>query len=177
MHDVLCLGIFANGAQHAGVGEAAAQHAAERDADIVVGSLGLAVEDSLGGEDYATQTKAALGCAFFDKCLLNRDAGVPGVPRPSSVVISGFAHCARRASRRSGHLAADDNGAGATLRHPATEPGSTQAQIVVEDKQERRFRINRDGMLMTVYIQRYLLHFPVAAPRYYHPNWKAQVVR
>jgi hypothetical protein len=64
--------ILANGSQHARVGEAAAENAAERGSDFFVRGLGISVEDRLGGQDDAAEAKAALSGALVDEGFLKR---------------------------------------------------------------------------------------------------------
>jgi hypothetical protein len=52
--------------------EAAAQHTTQGFGDNLVRSVGLLVEDSFDGQDYAAKTEATLGSAFLDEGLLER---------------------------------------------------------------------------------------------------------
>src|SRR3984885_15871566 len=54
------LGIFSNGAQHAHVGKAAAQHSSQRGADLLVRGLRVCIQHSLRCQDHAAQAKSAL---------------------------------------------------------------------------------------------------------------------
>src|SRR6185312_252821 len=65
------MGIPPDGAHHAVVGVAAAEHAAEGGADLLVRCAGIGVEDGFSGEDHATEAVAALGGAFIDEGLLD----------------------------------------------------------------------------------------------------------
>jgi hypothetical protein len=66
--------------------------------------------------------------------------------------------CAYRHDTRPHDLAAHDNGAGSALSHATSESGSAQPQFVIQNKQQRRFWINRQGVVLAVHIQRDLSH-------------------
>ncbi len=55
-------------------------------------------------------------------------------------------------------MAAHDYGAGSALSHATSESGSAQPELVTQNKQQRRFRIDGHDVLPTINIQSDLLH-------------------
>jgi hypothetical protein len=65
------LGVFADSAHHAGIGEAAAENPLHGPADLLVCGIGVGIERGLGGEDDAAEAEAALRGAVFDEGTLD----------------------------------------------------------------------------------------------------------
>jgi hypothetical protein len=134
------------------VGETATQDAPKSIPNLLIRSFRLCVECGLRRQDYAAEAKTALGGSFLNKRLLN---WVRLFRRAQALQRRDFV----LADRAYGHdtrphcLAAHDYSAGSALSHATTESGSSQPKLVVQNKQQRRFWINRHHVLLTVHIQ------------------------
>jgi hypothetical protein len=127
------VGIFANGAQHPRVGEAAAENATESGADFIVGGVGLLIENGFGGEDDAAKTESTLRGAFVNEGLL-QGVGMGGSAQAfESGDISGT-DGADGLHARPDYLTADDDGARAALGHAAAEPRAAQVELIIENE-------------------------------------------
>ena len=143
------LRILPNGSQHARVGKAAAENAAERGADFVVGSFGLSVQNGFGGEDDTAEAKAALRGAFLNEGFLKR-VGAFGCAQTVQGYDFGLTDGADRQYAGAHHLAVHYDRACSALRHSAAEARSAQREIVSQDEQQRRVWVDGYGVLAAV---------------------------
>jgi hypothetical protein len=151
------LGILSNGSEHASVGKAAAQDATQSVSDFLVRGRGLYVQHRLRRQDHATQAKSALSRSFVNECLLDwmRLLRCAETFQGRDFVLT---RCLKGHDARAHHLAAYDHSAGAALSHSTAESRAAQPKLVVENEEERRFWINRQGVLTAVHFQGDLLH-------------------
>lgn len=109
----------------------------------------MLIENSLGGEDHATQAKAALRRLLLDECLLNRVRTIDS-SKPFERRDLGAADGAHRRHARTDRSATRNYRACPALSKAAAELGAAQAQIVAENIQKRGRRIDIDGVALTV---------------------------
>jgi hypothetical protein len=151
------MGIPPDGAHHTVVGVAAAEHAAKGSADLLVGCVGIGIEDGFRGEDDAAEAIAALGCSFVDKGLLDgvwlfgRAESFEGDDFVSADGAGGFAAGAD-------WFAGDKDRAGAALGEATAEARPGEVEIVVEDVEERGFGIDCHLAWLAVYAKAEGLH-------------------
>src|ERR1700734_2330254 len=151
------LSIFSYGAKHAHVSKAAAQDSSKRGADFLVRGLRVYVKNGLRSQDHAAEAKSALRGSFLNKRLLDR-MGLLGGAETFQGRDLRLANRAHRHHTGTHRLAAHDHSAGPALRHAAAKPRSTQAKLVVENKQQRRIRIDFHQVLTAVHFESDLLH-------------------
>jgi hypothetical protein len=134
------------------VDETATQDAPQSVPNLLIRSIRFCVEYGLPRQDYAAEAKAALRGSFLNKRLLN---WVRLFRRAQTLQRRDFVltDCAYRHDTRPHGLPAHDYSAGSALSHATTESGSAQPKIVVQNKQQRRFWINRHHVLLTIHIQ------------------------
>ena len=139
------------------MGEAAAENSAEGGADFLVRSIRFRIEHSFGGEDHSAEAKAALGGALVDESLLD---GMGMAGRAQAFERSDFAEpdFSHWHHARSDDLPADDDGAGAALSLATTEAGTAQAELIVEDEQQRGRGVDVDGASAAVDLEGNLFH-------------------
>src|SRR6185436_10372713 len=136
-------------AQHARVHEAAAEDARQRLLDLAVGRARVLIEKRLRGEDHAVQAEAALPRLLLDEGALDR-MGPLRRAQPLEGRDLRAADAADRGHAGADRAAADDHGAGAALAEAAAEFRPAQREVVAEDVQERRCRVDVEGMRAAV---------------------------
>ena len=94
-------------------------------------------------------------CSSIQACCTG--CSVPFLARPSSVVISLFT-LEHGVTHERVADAVDDHRAGAALAEPAAEPRALQAEIVAQDVEQRRRRIDVHGVRRAVHLQRDAAH-------------------
>jgi hypothetical protein len=148
---LFAVSVLSNGTQHASVCEAPAQHAAESIADLFIGGVRFFVQSRFRGQDYSTEAEAALGSAFFDKCLLN---WVWLLGSSKSLECGDFMSSdgAHRHYARSHSFPVDNYCAGPALRQAATESRSAQSQFVIQDEKKGCLRVDRHRLLVPVHL-------------------------
>ena len=90
-------------------------------------------------------------CSSIHACCSG--CSLPSLASPSSVVISRLARADSRRDARPHRLAVDDHGAGAALAESAAEPRALQAEIVAQDIEQRRRRLDVHGVRAAVHLQ------------------------
>jgi len=125
-----------NGAHHAGVDEAAAEHVLKGVLDLGAAGLRIVVEEGLGGKDHAAQAEAALCRLLINEGLLN-GVGLFGRAQPFQGDNFGLADGADRGDAGAGGAAIHQNGAGTALAQAAAEFGAAQPKLVAEHIEER----------------------------------------
>src|SRR3990172_3876714 len=150
-------GIPLDGAQHPCVREAPAQHGRERLLDLRVGGIGRPVEKRLRGQDDAVQAEAALRSLLVDERLLNR---VRLRRRPESFERRDLGAVKRgdRCDAGPDGAAPHDHCAGTALAEPAAELRPVDGEVVAEDVQQRRGRIDINSARTAVDGQRNHAH-------------------
>jgi hypothetical protein len=134
------------------VGETATQDAPQSIPNLLIRGIRFYVEYGLRRQNHAAEAKPALGSSFLNKRSLNwvrlfRCAQT--LQRRDFVLAdSAYGH-----DTRPHGLAAHDYSAGSALSHATTESGSAQPKLVVQNKQQGRFWINRHHVLLTIHIQ------------------------
>src|SRR5215468_7308889 len=125
--------------------------AVQRLLDLQVARPGIAIEQRLGRHDHAVAAEAALTRLLLDEGALERMQLVHG----AQALDSRDAARRRRHRRdaRTDRLAVHQHGAGATLGETAAELRAVELQVVSEDVEERRVRLDRDRPGLTVHPQ------------------------
>jgi hypothetical protein len=139
------------------VRETATQDAPQSIPYLLIRGIGFCVEYGLRRQDHATETKTALGGTLLNEGLLNwvRLFGRAQALQRRDFVLPDYAYWH---DTRAHDLAAHDYSAGPALGHATSESGSTQPKLIVENKQQRGFRINRHDVPLTIHIQSDFLH-------------------
>jgi hypothetical protein len=138
--------------------ETATQDTAQSISNLLIGGIPFCVEYGLRRQDHATEAKTALGGPFLNKGLLYW----VGLFRSAETLQRRhftWADSAYGHHTRPHDFAAHNYGAGSALSHATSESRATQSKLVTQNKQQRRFRINRHDVLLTIHIQGDLLHW------------------
>jgi hypothetical protein len=158
------------------VRETATQNAAQGLPNLLIRSIWFFVESGLCRQDHATQAKPALGGSFLNKRLLDWVRLFKGAQALQSRNFI-LTNCTHRHHTRPHDLAAHDYCAGSALSHATSESRSAQSELVIQNKQQGRFWINRHEVLPTIHIQGDLLHPNGVAPLLLLPRETASVLR
>jgi hypothetical protein len=139
------------------VAAAAANQAFKRGAHLFVGGMGIFVEQGFGREHPSIQAVTALEGLFGDEGFLY-GVGIAfgGEPFEGDDLFSGYGGNGQHA--RAHRAVIDEDGAGAALAEAASEAGIIQGQIVAQDVQQRAIGFDVDGVRLTIYFQRYVVH-------------------
>src|SRR5206468_10051828 len=103
----------------------------------------------LRGQDDAAEAKAALRRLFVDECFLDRVRVVRSTQtfeRRDFGAVDG----AHRRHARPDRTAANDDGAGAALAEAAAKLRASKGEIVAQDVEQRRCRIDVQGVRAAV---------------------------
>src|ERR1700722_10454214 len=143
----------ADRAQHASVREAAAKDARHSFLDFFFSCLGMLVEKSFSGENYAVQAKAALGSLLFNESFLYRmrlvDRAQP-FQRDDLKALNRF----HRRDAGAHRLALHKDRAGSALAEATAEFRAAQAEVIAQHVQQRRGWIDVQAVSLSVYLQR-----------------------
>ena len=126
-------------------------------ADLLVRGVGFRIEKSFRRQDHAAQAISALRRSLIDERLLNRMR----LLRSAESFQRGDLGLANRAHRHHAgphNLPAQHHGARAALRQATPKPRSTQAKLVVQNKQQRRVRIDFHRVGAAIHLESDLLH-------------------
>src|SRR5262245_24262308 len=137
------LRVAADGPEHPRIAEAAAEHIRERLLNLLVGGARVLVEEGFGGEHHAAQAKAALRGLLVDEGLLDR-MWLLSCAESFERRDLGFRHGAHRRNAGSDRLAVGDDRARSTLAEATAEFGTAQFEVVAQNEQQRRGRIDVD---------------------------------
>jgi hypothetical protein len=136
-----------NGAADADVGPAAAD-IGEVGVDIGVGRLRVLLQESGGGHDLPGLTITALRHVLGEPGLLH---GVPGVRRKAFDGGDGLVgHIANLDAAGPHGLAIDMDGACAALRDAAPEFGASHSELVADDPEQWRFRLDVQRIRLSI---------------------------
>src|SRR3954469_7214887 len=157
------LRVAVNRREHPRVREAAAEDTRERLANFSVRSFRMFVEESRRGEDDAAQAEAALRRLQVDERTLKR---VRGLWRSQSFERDHFGRAdAVHGSDARPHCAAThEDGAGAALAEAASELRPAKPELVAEHIQQRRGRVDIDGLRFSIDQQPDDAHWPDLTP-------------
>ena len=137
--------------------ETAAQNARHSLLNLSLGGLRILVQENLGGEDDSINTKPALRRLLGDKRLLK---GMQFVGRAQPFeggnlrTVDGHHGCNAGADR----LAFYDHRTRPALAQPAAEFCAAQLEVVTQDVEKRRSRVNVKGMSVAVHFQSNCAH-------------------
>ena len=131
----------------------AAEVAGERFANLLFRRLGVLIEQCLGAHDHAVGAVAALGCLLLDERPLDRmrilRRAEPLERRDARLRCSGH-RCDARAYRPAIH----DHGACTTLGSSAAELRPVQAEVIAQNAEQRRLRLDVKRSIVPVDSQR-----------------------
>jgi hypothetical protein len=145
------------------VRETATQDTPESIPNLLIGGIRFYVEYGLRRQDHATEAKTTLGGPLLNKGLLYgvRLFRSAQARERRDFVLTDATY---RHDTRPHDFAAHDYGAGSALRHATSESGSAQPKLVAQNKQQRRFWINRHDVRVTIHMQGDLVHRNEVAP-------------
>src|SRR3954463_7107313 len=143
------LPVARDGAKHADVGKASAQHRRHRLPQLGVGGFRVLIEKRFRRENHTAQAEPALSRLFLDERLLNGMRMLSG-PKPFEGddlrTIDSTDGCDTGADRSP----AGKHRAGTALPQPAAELRPAQAKVVAEDVEQRRGGIDINRVTLSI---------------------------
>ena len=112
--------------------------------DLRVGRVRVAIEQRLRGQDLPVLAEAALRHLLVDPGLLHR-VQLAVLRQPFERGDLGALHRGHRPDARPHRLALDEHRAGAALAEAAAEARALQAEVVAQDVEQRRRRVDVHG--------------------------------
>jgi len=131
---------------------AAAQIWAHVLADLFVGRRAIAIEQRLRPHDHAGDAKAALRRLLIDERALEGGWIVECAEALQRRDASPFGYLHGGDARKDRPVVQQDR-AGTALAQPASKLGSVEAEIIAQDIEQRRRRIDVDPMLATIDVE------------------------
>ncbi len=134
------------------MGAAAAQIRLQLGADLLVGRLGIPLQQRLRPHHHAGDAIAALRRLLFHEGALDRRRRLDGAEPFQRRHLLAFEQQQRRHAGQH-RLAVDDHRAGAALAEPAAEFGGVELDFVAQHVEQRRIRIGFDLVIVTIDLQ------------------------